>query len=78
MKVDKHSHKKRPVPCPYKKQQLESNHPEKLTQPQSFGYSQACALLQAIELNRRKRLDKKCLGKQRIIFFSLRHELTSD
>lgn len=62
MKVDKHSHKKRPVPCPYKKQQLESNHPEKLTQPQSFGYSQACALLQAIELNRRKRLDKKCLA----------------
>ncbi|CAO3656005.1 unnamed protein product [Mucor hiemalis] len=62
MKVDKQHHTNRPVPCPYKKQQLESNHPEKLTQPQSFGYSQACALLQAIELNRRKRLDKKCLA----------------
>lgn len=62
MKVNnKHLHKQRSLPCPYRKQ-LESNHPEKETKPQLFGYTQACALLQAIELNRRKRLSKKCLG----------------
>jgi hypothetical protein len=63
MKVDIH-HSNRPIACPYRKQQLESNHPEKLTKPHSFGYSQACALLQAIELNRRQRLSRKCLGNK--------------
>lgn len=66
MKVDKH-HTNRPISCPYKKQQLESNHPEKLTKPQSFGYSQAYALLQAIELNRRQRLSRKCLGTKNFL-----------
>jgi retron-type reverse transcriptase len=59
--VDKHSNRHY-VPCPYRKNQLESNHPEKLTKPHSFGFHQACSLLQAIELNNRKRLNKRCLG----------------
>jgi hypothetical protein len=58
--VDKHS--TRHIPCPYKKNQLEFSHTEKLTKPHSFGYHQACALLQAIELNNRQRLNKRCLG----------------
>lgn len=62
MKVDKHHKNNHFIPCPYRKQ-LESNHPEKLTKPQTFGYNQACALLLAIELNKRTRLSKKCLGK---------------
>lgn len=62
MKIDKIRKTNHFVPCPYRKQQLESNHPEKLTKPQTFGYNQACALLLAIELNRRTRLSKKCLG----------------
>ncbi|KAI7888852.1 uncharacterized protein EV154DRAFT_516380 [Mucor mucedo] len=62
MKVEKHRKTNHFVPCPYRKQQLESNHPEKLTKPQTFGYNQACALLLAIELNRRTRLSKKCLA----------------
>ncbi|KAI8087037.1 uncharacterized protein B0P05DRAFT_466016 [Gilbertella persicaria] len=58
----KRKHDDRPVPCPYKRQQLESNHPEKHSKSHSFEYSQAFSLLQAIELNRRQRLSKKCLA----------------
>ncbi|KAG2237140.1 hypothetical protein BDF21DRAFT_116994 [Thamnidium elegans] len=62
MKVNKHHKTNTFVPCPYKRQQLESNNPEKLTKPNAFGYNQAFSLLQAIELNRRTRLSKKCLA----------------
>ncbi|CEP09341.1 hypothetical protein [Parasitella parasitica] len=61
--ANKHNAKHRHLPCPYRRQQLESNNPEKLDQPRLFGHHQACALLQAIELNGRKRLSKKCLGE---------------
>ncbi|KAL7320410.1 hypothetical protein PS15m_000302 [Mucor circinelloides] len=60
--ANKHSTKNRHLPCPYRRQQLESNNPDKLTKPGLFGYNQACALLQAIELNGRRRLSKKCLA----------------
>ncbi|KAI9363773.1 hypothetical protein BD770DRAFT_407334 [Pilaira anomala] len=62
MKVNKPHKNSNFVPCPYNRQQLESNRPEKLTKPKSFGYDQAFALLQAIELNRRTKLSKKCLA----------------
>ncbi|KAI8349408.1 hypothetical protein BD560DRAFT_358587 [Blakeslea trispora] len=52
----------RTVPCPYKRQQLESNHPEKDLKSHSFGHSQALELLRAIELNRRQKLNKKCIA----------------
>ncbi|OBZ86298.1 hypothetical protein A0J61_05646 [Choanephora cucurbitarum] len=58
----KRKHNDRPVPCPYKRQQLESNHPEKHIKSHSFGHSQALALLQAIELNRRQKLSKRCIA----------------
>lgn len=65
--ANKHNTKNRHLPCPYRRQQLESNNPDKVNKPSLFGYDQACALLQAIELNERKRLSKKCLGKQHSI-----------
>lgn len=71
MKVNKPHKNSNFVPCPYNRQQLESNRPEKLTKPKSFGYDQAFALLQAIELNRRTKLSKKCLGKIFWIFIYL-------
>ncbi|KAI8645956.1 hypothetical protein BD408DRAFT_360489 [Parasitella parasitica] len=58
----KHSTKNRHLPCPYRRQQLESNNPDKTDHPRLFGNNQACALLQAIELNGRRRLSKKCLA----------------
>lgn len=72
VKLQKKKKAKRPVECPYRKQ-LESNHPYKYTKPYLFEHNQACALLHAIELNQRKRLNKRCLGKPIILdyfFFS--------
>ncbi|KAI9483240.1 MAG: hypothetical protein EXX96DRAFT_557394 [Benjaminiella poitrasii] len=57
------------VPFPYRKSQLESNQLEKSTKPQLFNYNQACAILQALELNRRKRLSKKCIAHLAVYVF---------
>ncbi|KAI8875246.1 GIDA-domain-containing protein, partial [Backusella circina FSU 941] len=63
MKIQREKKKKqnRTVECPYRKQ-LESNHPYKYTKPSLFEHNQACALLHAIELNQRRRLNKRCLA----------------
>ncbi|KAI7903942.1 uncharacterized protein BX663DRAFT_505798 [Cokeromyces recurvatus] len=46
----------------YQKQPLKTNPSELMCGSQMFNYNQACALLQAIELNGRKRLSKKCVA----------------
>lgn len=68
MKTPRDKRSSRHLPYPYRRNQLKSNCPEKQTQPTSFGYHQACALLQAIEINNRKRLNKRCLGNVWDIF----------
>lgn len=54
-------------PYLFKKESLEHsfNRPvsTKILKPSLFSYSQACEILKAIELNGRKKLSKKCIGK---------------